>query len=146
MILIGSGLLGAGIYLLVHRDASFDMKTDAMITQKRYIGHCIYEYEFKVNNSTYHGSYVADTMCITQNQATVEVKYSSKDPSHNSATIFGSFPPRKLEGLEIAGCVLIAFGSCLIMISFVAICVIACRKHANAVEPTSAPAKISDIA
>lgn len=108
---LGLAVSGVGIYLFVKKDASYDKTITARIDNKRFVGSCIYEYSFKVGNATYRGSYVTNDYCISRD--TVEIKYSSGDPSHNTATIFGSFPPRKLEGIEIAGCILLAVGGTL---------------------------------
>lgn len=120
-----------GYISLSKKDLSYDKTTTAKVIKTRYIGDCIYEYEFNVGNKTYTGSYVVNDLCLTRDVVTI--KYSSSNPSHNSATIFGSFPPRKLEGIEIAGCALLGFGGTVFLIAFIAsICVCysaCCKKH-----------------
>lgn len=137
-VIIGLALSATGIYLFVKKDMRYDKEITARVTKTRYIGDCIYEYAFSVDNTTYTGSYVVNDMCLTRDR--VSIKYNSNNPSHNSATIFGSFPPRKLEGIEVAGCVLLAFGGTAIIVVIIVLSCICysacCKKHESNVQPS----------
>jgi hypothetical protein len=119
----GLALLGGGAYTLVRTDASYDRTADATIRQRRLLGgdryDCLYDYELEVGGAAYPGSYVASDMCLHRGPS-VRVKYSSEAPARNCATVFGSYPPRHLEGPEVAGAALVAAGSALLLIAIVA--------------------------
>lgn len=142
--ILGLAISGVGIYLFIRHDAKYDKTMTAMITNKRFIGDCIYEYTFNLNNITYRGSYVTNDLCSTRDF--VDIKYDSSNPARNSATIFGSFPPRKLEGLEIAGCVLISIGGTFFIIAVLVECFVVCswqKQDPSTVKPISNQAAIA---
>jgi hypothetical protein len=120
---IGVVLVGGGSYMLVINDKQYEGKATARIVSSKYIGDCLYTYEFSVDLMNYSGSYVANDACMKSIKS-VKIAYDTKNPTRNRAMIFGSYPPRKLEGMEIAGACLIAMGS--IVVIFISACITAC--------------------